>query len=210
MVSALAETAETIEVQQFDDYQILRMDMTDPVLATVGVDGNAWSLVIGDLILEPSIPLQLERTVRGDGGSVLRVLYQDPQNIRQITDPFVGDTISLVTGFGPPRGLLKPQTFVDLDALSSAQGIAVVPKSDGLKMKILGDDVIIEKEGGLALSSQHLRGGSGSGQTIVDPEDSNFIEFVSLSTEGPGLTAPACWSCRTSWQNHRQASAASP
>lgn len=186
MVSALAETAETIEVQQFDDYQILRMDMTDPVLATVGVDGNAWSLVIGDLILEPSIPLQLERTVRGDGGSVLRVLYQDPQNIRQITDPFVGDTISLVTGFGPPRGLLKPQTFVDLDALSSAQGIAVVPKSDGLKMKILGDDVIIEKEGGLALSSQHLRGGSGSSQTIVDPEDSNFIEFVSLSTEGPG------------------------
>ncbi len=61
-----------------------------------------------------------------------------------------------------------------------------MPKSDGLKMKILGDDVIIEKEGGLALSSQHLRGGSGSSQTIVDPEDSNFIEFVSLSTEGPG------------------------
>lgn len=186
MVSALAETAETIEVQQFEDYQILRMDMTDPVLATVGVDGNAWSLVIGDLILEPSIPLQLERTVRGDGGSVLRVLYQDPQNIRQVTDPFVGDTISLVTGFGPPRGLLKPQTFVDLDALSSAQGIAVVPKSDGLKMKILGDDVIIEKEGGLALSNQHLRGGTGSGTTIVDPEEGSFIEFVSLSTEGPG------------------------
>jgi tetratricopeptide (TPR) repeat protein len=186
MVSALAETAETIEVQQFDDYQILRLDMNDPVLATVGVDGNAWSLVIGDLILEPSVPLQLERNLRGDGGSVLRVLYQDPQNIRQVTDPFVGDTIALVTGFGPPRGLLKPQTFVDLDALSSAQGIAVVPKSDGVKMKILGDDVIIEKEGGLSLSSQHLRGGTGALSTIVAPEESNFIEFVSLSTEGPG------------------------
>lgn len=186
MVSALAETAETIEVQQFEDYQILRMDMNDPVLATVGVDGNAWSLVIGDMILEPSIPLQLERNLRGDGGSVLRVLYQDPQNIRQVTDPFVGDTIALVTGFGPPRGLLKPQTFVDLDALSSAQGIAVVPKSDGVKMKILGDDVIIEKEGGLALSSHTLRGRTGSLSTIVAPDESNFIEFVSLSTEGPG------------------------
>lgn len=186
MVSALAETAETIEVQQFEDYQILRMDMNDPVLATVGVDGNAWSLVIGDMILEPSIPLQLERNVRGDGGSVLRVLYQDPQNIRRVTDPFVGDTIALVTGFGPPRGLLKPQTFVDLDALSSAQGIAVVAKSDGVKMKILGDDVIIEKEGGLALSSHTLRGRTGSLSTIVAPDESNFIEFVSLSTEGPG------------------------
>lgn len=186
MVSALAETAETIDVQQFDDYQILRLDMNDPVLATVGADGNAWSLVIGDMILEPSRPLQLERNVRGDGGSVLRVLYQDPQNIRQVTDPFVGDSISLVTGFGPPRGLLKPQTFVDLDALSSAQGIAISPKSDGVKMKILGDDVIIEKEGGLALSNQHLRGGTGALNNIVDPDEGNYVEFVSLSTEGPG------------------------
>jgi tetratricopeptide (TPR) repeat protein len=186
MISALAETADTIDVQQFDDYQILRLDLNDPVLATVGVDGNAWSLVIGDLILEPSIPLQLERTVRGDGESVLRVLYQDPQNIREITDPFVGDKISLITGFGPPRGLLKPQKFVDLDALSSAQGIAVAAKSDGVQMKILGDDVLIEREGGLALSNRHLRGGTGAFNTIVDPEESNFIEFVSLSTEGPG------------------------
>ena|GEM_PF-161689 len=186
MVSALSETAETIDVQQFEDYQILRIDMNDPVLATVGVDGNAWSLVIGEMILEPSIPLKLERNVRGDGGAVLRVLYQDPRNIRQITDPFVGDTISLVTGFGPPRGLLKPQNFVDLSALSSAQGVAIASKSDGVKMKILGDDVIIEKEGGLALSNEHLRRGTGSLNTIVDPEESTYIEFVSLSTEGPG------------------------
>lgn len=185
MASALAEIADTIEVQQFDDYQIIRLDMNDPVLATVGVDGNAWSLVIGDMILEPSIPLQLERNVRGDGGSVLRVLYRNPQHIRKIVDPFVGDTISLVTGFGPPRGLLKPQRFVDLEALSSAQGIAIVTRSDGINMQVLGDDVIIEREGGLALSNRHLRGGTGALNSIVDPDNTN-VEFVSLSTEGPG------------------------
>jgi len=185
MMSALAETADTIDVQQFDDYQILRLDMNDPVLATVGVDGNAWSLVIGDLILEPSIPLQLERTIRDDGASVLRVHYQNPQNIRKVKDPFVGDTISLVTGFGPPRGLLKAQKFVDLDALSSAQGVAFVAKSDDVNVKILGDDVIIEKGGGLALSSKHLKGGTGAFNTIVDPDETDTIEFVSLSTVGP-------------------------
>lgn len=185
MASALAEIAETIEVKQFDDYQIIRLDMNGPVLATVGADGNAWSLVIGDMILEPSIPLQLERNVRGDGGSVLRVLYRNPQHIRKVVDPFVGDTISLVTGFGPPRGLLKPQRFVDLEALSSAQGIAIVTRSDGINMQVLGDDVIIEREGGLSLSNRHLRGGTGALNTIVDPDNTN-IEFVSLSTEGPG------------------------
>ncbi len=185
MVSALAETAEAIDAKAFGDYQILRLDLTEPVLATVGVDGNAWSLVIGDMILEPSIPLQIERTVRGDGGSVLRVLYQDPQNIRTITDPFVGDSITVVTGFGPPRGVLKSQNFVDLNALSSAQGVALAPKSDGVKVKILGDDIIIEKEGGLSLSSRYLHGGTGALNTVVDPGEQNFIEFVSLSTEGP-------------------------
>ncbi|MEP2439593.1 MAG: hypothetical protein ABJH93_22085, partial [Roseibium sp.] len=185
MVSALAETAENIQVEERDGYQVLRLDLNDPVLATVGLDGNSWSLVIGDMILEPSVPLRLERNVRGDGGSVLRVLYKDPQNIREITDPFVGDKIALVTGFGPPRGLLKQQRFVDLDALSSAQGIAMALKSDGVTMEILGDDVIIEKVGGLSLSSRHLRGGTGAFNSIVDPNEPGYVEFVSLATKGP-------------------------
>ncbi|WP_150494469.1 hypothetical protein [Roseibium aquae] len=185
MVSALADTADTIDAQQFADYQILRIDLNDPVLATVGLDGNAWSLVIGDMIIEPSIPLRLERNVRSDGGSILRVLYKDPQKIREIEDPFIGDTISLVTGFGPPRGLLKAQSFVDLDALSSAQGVAVAPKSDGVQVKILGDDVIVEKDGGLAVSNRHLRGGTGVFNTLSSANDTSYVEFVSLSTEGP-------------------------
>ncbi|MTI45246.1 hypothetical protein E1178_16690 [Roseibium hamelinense] len=186
MAAALSDSAETIDVSRGNGYQTLRLDMNDPVLATVGLDGNAWSLVIGDMILEPSVPLKLERNVRGDGGSVLRVLYKEPQNIRQIEDPFVGDKISLVTGYGPPRGLLKAQSFVDLQALSSAQGIAVAARSDGVRMKILGDDVIIEKDGGLALSNRHLRGGTGVFNRIIDPNGPGHVEFVSLSTEGPG------------------------
>jgi tetratricopeptide (TPR) repeat protein len=189
MVSALSDTASNIDVEQRDGYQILRMDMNDPVLATVGLDGNAWSLVIGDMILEPSIPLKMERNVRGDGGSVLRVLYKNPQNIREIDDPFVGDKISIVTGFGPPRGLLKPQKFVDLDVLSSAQGVAIVSRSDGVSMKLLGDDVIIEKTGGLSLSNRHLRGGTGAFNSIVDPNEPGYVEFVSLTTEGPATYA---------------------
>jgi len=185
MVSALADTADTIDAQQFEDYQLLRIDLNDPVLATVGLDGNSWSLVIGDMIIEPSIPLKLERTVRADGGSVLRVLYKDPQKIREIEDPFIGDKISLVTGFGPPRGLLKSQQFVDLDALSSAQGVAVVPKSDGVQVKILGDDVIVEKGGGLALSNRHLRGGTGVFNSLAGAGNQSDVEFVSLSTDGP-------------------------
>ncbi|NVK35512.1 MAG: hypothetical protein HWE23_13580 [Rhodobacteraceae bacterium] len=185
MLSALAETAENIEIQQGAGYQVLRLDLNDPMLATVGLDGNFWSLVIGDMIVEPSIPLKMERTVRADGGSVLRVLYRDPQNIREITDPFVGDQISLVTGFGPPRGLLKRQTFVDLEALSSAQGIAIAKKSDGVTVQLLGDDVLIEKIGGLSLSNRDVTRIRSSLNNLADPDTPDFIEFVALSTDDP-------------------------
>lgn len=185
MISALAEVAETIDVQEHDGFQVLRLDLNDPVLATVGLDGNAWSLVIGDMILEPSIPLKMDRNVQGDGSSVLRVLYKEPQHIRQVTDPFVGDKVSIVTGFGPPRGLLKPQRFVDLETLSSAQGIAIAAHSDGVGMKLLGDDVIIEKFDGLALSSRVVRNGASSFNSLKDPDEPGYVEFVSLTTEGP-------------------------
>ncbi|WP_208999322.1 tetratricopeptide repeat protein [Roseibium sediminis] len=185
MESALAENTSKIDVQEFEGYRVLRVDLTDPVLATVGADGNSWSLVIGDMILEPSIPLKMERNVRSDGGSILRIHYNEPQNIRELEDPFVGDKIVLVTGFGPPRGLLKPQSFVDLDALSSAQGVAVAPKADGLQAKILGDDVIIEKSTGLSLSDRHLRGGTGVFNSIVDPDAVDAVEFVTLKTATP-------------------------
>lgn len=185
MSSALSDTAGEIDLIKGPDHQVIRLDLNDPVLATVGLDGNAWNLVIGDLILEPSRPLKLERNVRADGGSVLRVLYKAPQNIRSFQDPFVGDTISVITGHGPPRGLLKPQKFVDLDALSSAHGVAIAARSDGVSVELLGDDVIIEKTGGLALSNNKLRGGSGVFNSIADPSDAGYIEFVSLATDDP-------------------------
>nr|WP_155140237.1 tetratricopeptide repeat protein [Roseibium sp. RKSG952] len=186
LASALSDTAEEVSVRQYDGYQTLRMDMVDPVLATAGIDGNAWSLVIGDLIIEPSIPLKLERNVLGDGEAALRVLFKQPHAIRQIEDPFVGDTITLVTGFGPPRGLLKTQSFVDLDALSSAHGIAIAPRSDGVSLAIVGDDVLIQRDGGLFLSNRNLRTGSSVFNNVIDPNGPGHVEFVALSTNGPG------------------------
>ncbi|ADZ69971.1 hypothetical protein [Polymorphum gilvum] len=185
MHSALGDMAGDIVVTQDDGFQVLRVDVSSSALATVGAEGNAWNLVFGDMIVEPSKPLSMERNVRGDGGSVLRVPFKGPHMVRTIVDPFVGDTIQAATGFGPARGLLKPQSFVDLDALSSAHGVAVVFKSDGVTMEIVGDDVIIQKKDGLTLSNKHLRGGSGVFNSIADPDQPGYVEFVSLTTENP-------------------------
>ncbi len=185
ILSALGKSAQKVEMEQYEDHQAVRIDLSEPALATISTDGDTWSLVIGDMILEPSFPLHVERAVRADGGSIMRIPFRAPQNIWTFTDPFVGDTIHVVTGFGPTRGVLKPQTFVNLDALSSVQGIAIVPKSDTVTVRTLGDDVIIEKEGGLALSNKYLRGGTGTFNSVIDPNEAGYVEFVSLTTGDP-------------------------
>lgn len=183
--SALQDVASAIDMREFGDYQVLRVDVTSAALATVGADGNAWNLVVGDMIVEPSRPLSIERNVRSDGGSVLRIPFQKPQNVRTLTDPFVGDTIVAVTGFGPARGLLKPQRFVDLDTLASAHGVAIVPQTDGVKPELAGDDVILQRDQGLTLSTGNLRG-SRVLNTIIDPSQPNYVDFTSLATKDQG------------------------
>ncbi len=185
MRSALGDMASAVDIQSYGDFSVLRVNVSSATLATLGADGNAWNLVIGDMIVEPSRPLLLERTVRLDGGSVLRVSFQNPRYVRKFIDPDVGDEIHAVTGFGPARGLLKPQGFVDLDALSSAHGVAIVPKSDGVRVQLVGDDVILEKTDGLTLSSSHLRQGSGSFNSIVAADNVASIEFSNLTTSAP-------------------------
>ncbi|WP_208995754.1 hypothetical protein [Pannonibacter tanglangensis] len=180
--SALADVATGIEMKEFPDHQALRVDVVSSALATVGADGNAWNLVVGDMIVEPTRPLAIERNVRSDGGSVLRIPFQQPQKIRTLTDPFVGDQIVVVTGFGPARGLLKPQKFVDLETLASAHGVAVVPQTDGFKPELAGDDIILQREQGLTLSNGNQRG-SRVLNTIVDPNQPNYVDFTSLTTK---------------------------
>lgn len=186
--TAMGDSMQSMDVSEHDGWQTVSLHLSDRSLTTIGTDGAGWILTIGDLILEPSRPLVLERNVRGDGSSALRVGFSGPQNTRVIEDPAVGDKIIAVTGMGPARGLIKAQTFVELQTLSSAHGIALVPHIDDLEIVYAGDDVMIERSGGLMLSNDHLTDGSailqvGNGNDEAEP--AGFIDFSSLAEPNP-------------------------
>ncbi|GGE84760.1 hypothetical protein GCM10007285_10440 [Stappia taiwanensis] len=182
MRSVLDDMVDAVEVTEMPDWQVIRVDLGENALATVGVDGSAWVMTIGNTILEPSRPLSLERNVRGDGGTVIRVPFHDPRNLREIEDPFVGDTVSVVTGFGPARGLLKPQHFAEFDALMSAHGVAILPRTDDLDVKIDGDAVMVERPRGLSISNGQLNDGSRVLKAVADPAVPGQIDLGNLMT----------------------------
>ena len=180
MRSVLADRIERVESTTSGDWQSIRIDLDRDALATIGVDGSSWIMTIGDTILEPSRPLTLERAVRGDGGATIAIPFKGPARVRSVPDPFVGDRVSVVTGFGPARGVLKPQSFTEFDALMSAHGVAVLPKADDLEVKIEGDAIILERPRGLAVSQGNLSQGSKVLQPVVDPATPGHVDLGNL------------------------------
>ncbi len=119
-----------------------------PKLTSLGAEGNQWSVVIGDMMAEPTQPLTVVRTGHGPGRSAITVPFMEPRTLHRIEDPEVGDTLLVVTAHGPARGFVKPQDFIEFNALASAHGIVVQPRADDLTVELTADKVVIGRPAG--------------------------------------------------------------
>ncbi len=120
--------------------------------------------------------------VAGDARIVLPVA--DPGKVLELTDPDVGDKIDVVSLATPGRGVFALHRFVDATVLQSAQGIAVHPLADGVKVTVQPTGVTIARAGGLRLSSvtDRLRA-----ERAPPPPVERLFDF-SAWARGPGKT----------------------
>ncbi|MCE1237649.1 MAG: tetratricopeptide repeat protein [Hyphomicrobiales bacterium] len=149
----LGPAARSVDQIRAKSWTALRIDLKDPLLTTLSPDGEAWVLSIGEMVLEPTKPLALRRFVRGDGNRSLKIELPDGGAVREFVDPTIGDRLVVVTAMAPSRGLLKPQSFVDLDTFASAHGVALAPHGDDVQVLYQNGEVIIGREQGLSLSN---------------------------------------------------------
>jgi tetratricopeptide (TPR) repeat protein len=150
--AALGDLASDVVVGKVDAAQTVRIDLTQPALTTMGADGNSWILSIGEMVLEPSRPLLLRRSFRSEQQGQLQIDLPDAGTVHDLPDPTIGDHMFVVTALGPPRGLIKEQSFAELQALGTAHGVAVVPFADDLQVSLEHNVVTIGREKGLLLS----------------------------------------------------------
>lgn len=149
----LGARARGVSVMRSKAWTALRIELAEPLLTTLTPDGDTWMLALGEMVLEPTKPLALRRFVRGDGNRSLKIDLADGGAVREFVDPVIGDRVVAVTALPPSRGLLKSQSFVDLDLLASAQGVALVPHGDDVQVVYENGEVRIERERGLSLSN---------------------------------------------------------
>lgn len=165
------------------DGQVIQLKLDKPKLTSIGAEGLAWTVVVGDTILEPTQPLGVTRITQGGGRSSVTIPFDAPSQLHRLSDAEVGDTLLVVTALGPARGFLKPQEFVEFSALVSTHGVVIQPRADDVVAEVSNDKVIVTRPGGLTLSSAgarataagpvqpgNARGGAASGLFVLDPQ----------------------------------------
>ena len=153
LANAANRTLGAATVSPARDGQVVRIKLGRPQLASVVQDGLAWTVKIGDLVLDPTRPLAIVRNATSNGRTAALVPFDDPRTVYRLTDPDVGDTIYAVTALGPARGFLKDQDFVEFRALTSTHGVAIEPLADDLTVELAKDKIVVSRPAGLTLSS---------------------------------------------------------
>ncbi|MBJ3783931.1 hypothetical protein [Devosia sediminis] len=161
-VSGIAAPADTTQLdaiaQDFTivsagDTQVVRLDLAQDRLATLGSEGMAWVLSLGDMMLSPTEPMALSRRRDIEGSFEMVADVVRPGRVHEFRDPLVGDVLQVVTAFPPARGLTRSLDYVDFTALRSVHGLVVQPKSPSVEVSIDSPEAVISATGGLTVSA---------------------------------------------------------
>jgi tetratricopeptide (TPR) repeat protein len=147
-----SRTIRSADVLREAGAQLVRLKLERPRLTSVALDESGWAVTIGEAANGSTRPLSIVRNIIAPGRNSITIPFDDPQKVHRLTDVEAGDTLLVVTGLGPARGLVKSQDFVEFRALASAHGIVVQPIADDMRVELAVDKVLFNRPGGLILS----------------------------------------------------------
>lgn len=163
--------------------QVVRVDLSQARLATLGSEGRAWVLSIGDQMLTPTEPMTLTRRQDNNGLYQMTADISRPAKVHQFRDPVVGDLLTVVTAYPPARGLTRDLHYVDFEGLKSVHGLVIKPLSDSVAVNIEGKLAVISAVGGLALSAMD----KAQAEDAVSPPESRagYVDLASMHESDP-------------------------
>jgi hypothetical protein len=152
--------------------QVVRIKLDRPKLTSLEASGTTWAVTIGDMVLEPTSPLSLGRSIITGGRPAAVIALEGPQRVEHLSDPEIGDALIVVTAFGPTRGFLKTQEFVEFRVLASTHGVVIQPFADDVNVTTSSDRIVIARPAGLTLSA-----GSGLASSVAEGAQRGYRPF---------------------------------
>jgi tetratricopeptide (TPR) repeat protein len=133
------------------DHAALRIDAEPDTPVFVSAIGNTWTVVLGPGTQSQPAIVRVGRDAAG-GPATLKAPVAGATRVVNLPDPVVGDTLTVVTALGPPKGVPSRREYVDAALLASIQGLAVEPLVDDLSVQRDGEIVRISRGQGMNLS----------------------------------------------------------
>jgi tetratricopeptide (TPR) repeat protein len=135
------------------DHAAIRIEAAEdtPVFATA--IGNTWTIALGPGPQGQPGLVRVSRDSAG-GAAALKAPVAGATRVVQLTDPVVGDVLTVVTALGPPKGVASRRDYVQAALLPSIQGLVVEPRVEDLSVERDGEIVRLSRPGGLTLSPE--------------------------------------------------------
>lgn len=165
------------------DTQVVRLELSQDRLATLGSEGMAWVLSLGDIMLTPTEPINLSRRRDMDGVFEVVADVVRPARVHDFRDPFVGDMLKVVTAFPPARGVTRTLDYVEFSALRSVHGLVIKPKNPELEMAVDSNLAVLSTPGGLTVSAHDAP--RTIGNTLAQSLRSSHVDLQGLEEKDP-------------------------
>ena len=170
-------------------FTVLRFALTGPALTRLAQKGDAWVLSIGGTGLTPSEPVAMRRNTDDLGRTLLHLGLGDAAGVFWLEDAAGGERIAVATAYGPARGIVKPQRFVEFGLLPSAHGVAAVAGAEDLAVRSGWDGVTISREMGLAITMDDAVSGMPDADPVLERERWNRDRLGSILARQRELSA---------------------
>lgn len=178
----------TPEVIEVSEGAALSIPLRAKVLTGAVNEGATWRISAGETLPTTGRPIAISRKWREDGRGMVEFDLRAPRKVLRVRDSVVGDEIIAVTAVGPGQALQMPRSFVEFQALRTAQGLAIVPVADDLNVAAAPESVLVMRQDGLTLSADDHREWRDETETpIVEqsaPAEMRFAEW----RDAPGET----------------------
>ncbi|WP_404403232.1 hypothetical protein [Pelagibacterium halotolerans] len=143
---------DAFSVQAAGNAQVVRLALDEDRLATIGSEGRSWVLSLGDVLLNATEALTLERRMTDTGLYEITADLGKPAHVHELRDPDVGDVLEVVTAYPPARGIVRNLDYVDFSAPRTVHGLVVRPLHEQVEVRIENNLAVVSAVDGLMVS----------------------------------------------------------
>lgn len=122
-------------------------------------DGTLWVVDLADQPMAPKVPLEVVPQFDfGERGRLVITVSEATEKPVIFKDPEVGDTIMAIPVMPIGAGMRGDRAYPGVDIPATVQGVAVIPRTDGVRVSTAKAGIEISTPGGLWMSREAAEG----------------------------------------------------